>query len=76
VSEDNAEFFIVANILLVYLTRLWKIPQVWRSSQTIPRLNSIPVLYPKFPVSVGLARPSSLPGVVMQVAFIANFVVY
>jgi len=57
VSEDTVEVFRVDNILLVYLTRLWKITQVWRSSPIIPRLRSIPVLYPNFPVTVGLARP-------------------
>jgi hypothetical protein len=76
VSEDTVEVFRVDNILLVYLTRLWKITQVWRSSPIIPPLSSIPVLYPKFPVTVGLARPSSMPGVVMQVALITDCVVY
>jgi len=76
VSEDTVEVFRVDNILLVYSTRLWKITKVWRSSPIIPRLSSIAVLYPKFPVTVGLARPSSMPGVLMQVALITNSVVY
>lgn len=76
VSEDTVEVFRVDNILLVYLTRLWKITQVWRSSPIILRLSSIPVLYPQFPVTVGLVRPSSMPGVVMLVSLITNCVVY